>query len=276
MLIPIPTIDDPRLDHYRDLKRSSLIRSSGLFIAEGWRVVRRLLRSDFAVHSVLLSQRRAAEFQDELPESVPVYVLPDHQAAELIGYNFHSGALACGYRRSDVDLDAILHRAAARSLLVVCTDVQDAENLGSIVRLSAAFGAEALLTGERCADPFSRRALRVSMANALSLPVLTCRNLVSQLRRLRDEFDFELVATVLDGQAESLEQARGADRLALLFGNEAHGLGPQWVELCSRSITIPMERGTDSLNVSTAAAVFLYHFRRVMAHTPSTESDMGR
>lgn len=273
MLIPVQTIADPRLDLYRDLKRSSLIRNSGLFIAEGRRVVKRLLHSDFAVQSVLLSQKRVDEFRDHLSGDVPVYVLPENQAAELVGFNFHCGAMACGCRKSDVDLDVILRQSTAGSLLVVCTDVQDSENMGSIVRLSAAFGADAVLTCGRCVDPFSRRALRVSMANALSLPVLTSLNLKSQLRRLRDAHGFQLVATVLDDSAECLEQARGADRLALLFGNEAQGLDPQWIDLCSRRITIPMERATDSLNVSTAAAVFLYHFRRLTPRGASAESD---
>ena len=276
MLIPLQTIDDPRLDHYRDLKRSTLIRNSGLFIAEGRRVVRRLLHSDFTVRSVLLSQKRVAEFESDLPQSVPVYVLSENLAAELIGYNFHSGALACGCRRSDLELDTIVRRAASPTLFVVCTEVQDAQNVGSIVRLAAAFGADAVLAGERCADPFSRRALRVSMANALSLPVLTCRNLTSDLMRLRDEFHFELVASVLDDRAESLEVADGAERLVLLFGNEAQGLGPEWTQLCSRNVTIPMEHGTNSLNVSTAAAVFLYHFRRVARNEPRRDADAIR
>ena len=49
-------------------------------------------------------------------------------------------------------------------------------------------------------------------------------------------------------------------RLAILLGNEAQGLDDQWIDLCDRRLTIPMQRGTDSLNVAIAAAVFLYHF----------------
>ena len=49
-------------------------------------------------------------------------------------------------------------------------------------------------------------------------------------------------------------------RTALVFGNEAHGLGDEWSRLCHRRVTIPMQRGTDSLNVAVAAGIFLYHF----------------
>ena len=53
-----------------------------------------------------------------------------------------------------------------------------------------------------------------------------------------------------------------AQRTAVLFGNEAQGLGQRWLELCDRRVTIPMQLGTDSLNVHVAAAVVLYELMR--------------
>jgi tRNA G18 (ribose-2'-O)-methylase SpoU len=67
---------------------------------------------------------------------------------------------------------------------------------------------------------------------------------------------------VLDPAAETLTHARRGKRLALLLGSEDRGLGEPWVSVCTRRITLPMSRGTDSLNVAAAAAVFLYHFTR--------------
>ena len=85
---------------------------------------------------------------------------------------------------------------------------------------------------------------------------------VRDLRRLRDEFGVELIASVAAGDAEPLETVQRPRRLGLLFGNEAQGLANEWLELCDRRVTIPMKRGTDSLNVAVAAGVFLYHFTR--------------
>jgi len=148
-------------------------------------------------------------------------------------------------------------------MAVVCVDIQDPTNLGGILRNSAAFGADLVLLSRRCADPFSRRVLRVSMGAVLRLSVAESANLEGDLRRLRDEFGVQLVATVLQEGAESLEKASRPPRLALLFGNEGHGLPPEMTAICQRRVTVPMCSGANSLNAAVAAGVFLYHFTRV-------------
>jgi tRNA G18 (ribose-2'-O)-methylase SpoU len=98
------------------------------------------------------------------------------------------------------------------------------------------------------------------MGTAFYLPIVRSVDLARDLRRLRDEYGVELVATVLDEDAESLDAVPRPPRLGILFGNEAQGLSPEHVALCARRVTIPMKLGTDSLNVSVAAGIFLYHF----------------
>ena len=67
--------------------------------------------------------------------------------------------------------------------------------------------------------------------------------------------------------AEPLALAGRPARLALLFGNEANGLGSEWLDLCDRRLTIPM-READSLNVAIAAGIFLYHFTTSASDAP--------
>jgi tRNA G18 (ribose-2'-O)-methylase SpoU len=258
-LVPIRSLDDPRLDIYRDLKRSNLTRWSGRFIAEGAKVVERLLASDFPVESVLVSERRVEQLFATVPVDVPVLVVPQELAEQLVGYNFHTGVLACGRRKPAPDLDVLLRDAASPVTLVACPNVDDPENLGAIIRLCRAFGVAALLLGGECADPFSRRVLRVSMGNAFRLPIVDSEDLRRDLEHLRAAWRVELTATALDQGAEELTGAGRAERIALLFGNEAHGLDREWIELCDRRITIPMHGGTDSLNVAVAAGIFLFH-----------------
>ena len=146
--------------------------------------------------------------------------------------------------------------------LVVCPDVQDPTNLGSIIRTTAAFGCAALVLGERCADPFSRRVLRVSMGAALQLPIIESAALADDWPQLAAA-GFELVATVVgDAAAESLASFCPGPRTAILFGSEGHGLAAEHLALCRRRVTIPMQLGVDSLNVAVAAAVVLYELTR--------------
>ena len=151
----------------------------------------------------------------------------------------------------------------SRLTVVICPNCDNPENLGAIIRIGAAFGIDALLLGRGCCDPFSRRVLRVSMGAALRLPILESPDLERDARRLRDEWQVELIATVLDNTAEPLAQATKPIRLGLLLGNEADGLDARWQALCDRRLTIPMQAGTDSLNVAIAAGIFLHHFSSV-------------
>lgn len=259
-LIAVDSIDDPRLAPYRNLTQQNLTRHSGQFIAEGDKVVARLIASAFAVDSIFAEASLGENYQGLVAPNVPIYVGTKQLLQETIGFHFHRGVVACGHRKASLNLEDLLTAITRpQSTLVVCPEVQDPTNLGSIIRTSAAFGCCGLLLGSKCADPFSRRVLRVSMGAALQLPIIESRDLIADLQQLGAE-QFDLVAAVLDSAAEPLASSRRKERLAILLGSEGHGLSADWLGLCNRRLTIPMQLGIDSLNVAVAAAVLLYHF----------------
>ncbi len=259
----IHSLDDPRVAAYRNLKDHELDRRGRLFIAEGEYVVARLLASDFSVESIFLSDKRVEEIAPQVPPGVPVYVASPDVMNGVLGMKFHSGVMACGRRKPRMTIDDVIPKDRDRLTLVICPDVSNVENIGSIVRIAAGFGADALVLGERCHDPFWRQAVRVSMGTVFRLPLAHSDDLLRDLARLKSEWGVELAATVLDEDAEPLENAKRAEKFGLLFGGEAQGLEPQYVRACDRRVTIPMRMGTDSLNVSVAAGVVLYHFTHV-------------
>jgi tRNA G18 (ribose-2'-O)-methylase SpoU len=264
-LYRVETLDDPRLWPYRNLKDRELARHGQLFIAEGEHLLRRLLASDFPVESVFVAERRVAEIAPLVPEPTPVYAGPTPLLNQVLGMKFHSGVIACGRRKPRPTLEQLLAPDPPRLTLVVLPEISNVENIGSLIRLSAAFGADAMILGERCHDPFWRQSVRVSMGTIFTLPILQSDDLKRDLRLLREDWGTELAATVLDPDAQPLEEARRPSRFGLLLGSEAQGLSREWVAACDRRVTIPMHRGADSLNVAAAAGVFLYHFTRAAA-----------
>lgn len=261
-LIPIDTLDDDRLLPFRHLKKTNRTRWARWFVAEGWKLLARLIESDWPLHSVLLGQTQVERLGDQVPPDVPVYVVPDDLVHLVVGFNFHYGVLACAWRREPPSLNDILPLDCPRWTLVVCPDVQDPDNLGAIFRISRALGADAVLLGKKTPDRFSRRILRVSMGASFQLPAYNSPDLAGDLARLRDEHHVQLAATVLDPKAEVLHEATRPARFAVLFGSEGHGLAPEWIAACHRKLTIPMLPGSDSLNVSVAAGLFLYALTR--------------
>jgi tRNA G18 (ribose-2'-O)-methylase SpoU len=261
--IPISSLDDPRVAHYRNLKDKVLDREGRLFVAEGENVVRRLLASDFETLSVFCADHRVAGLADAVPVHVPLYAGSRDLMGRVIGFDFHTGVVACGRRKPPLALEQAIPQDKPELLVVVCGDIANAENLGSLIRLSAGFGADAMVLGEHCHDPFWRQSIRVSMGTVFKLPIVRSENLVADLRRLRGEWGVQVAASVLDADAEPIAAAGRPGRFALAFGNEAHGLSPDQAAACDRRVTIPMGLGTDSLNVAVAAGIFLYHFTQV-------------
>lgn len=260
--MPIQTVhslDDPLLAPYRNLKDKELARAGGRYIAEGENVVRRLLASTLPVESVLIAKRKLRVLEPLLQKDLAVFVADDELIEKVIGFEFHSGVLACGIRMPSLPLHEVIPRTEKPATIVVCQEIANTENMGSLIRIAAAFGADAMILGERCCDPFFRQSIRVSMGAIFSLPLVRSPNLLTELDTLHDPWRIERLAAVVSAEAQPLQRFERPARLAVVFGNEAQGLDAQTIEHCDRRITIPMRQGIDSLNVAVAAAVFLYH-----------------
>lgn len=268
-VIAIESLDDPRVEPYRNLKMKNLQRGGEFFIAEGKKVVERLLESRFQTASVFISRKRVDEWIEKVPSDVPMYVAEQNVMNDLVGFDFHVGVVGCGVRRSSESLEKVLPQTAKRLTVVACPNCDNPENLGAIVRIGAAFGINALLLGKSCCDPFSRRVIRVSMGSSFKLPIVESPDLGQDLARLKNEWHFELAATVLDEGAEVVDRANRSPRFGILLGNEDTGLDESWTRLCSRQLTIPMSLGTDSLNVAVTAGIILHHFTRQISSTAS-------
>ncbi len=144
--------------------------------------------------------------------------------------------------------------------IAVLEGVNDHENLGSIFRNAAGLGVDAVVFGSGCADPFYRRAVRVSMGHALLVPYARSTDWPADLVRLQDR-GFRLLAMTPDDTArplaEAMREARD-DRVAVVVGAKGPGLTLATLRLADVRVRIPISRGTDSLNVATAAALAFY------------------
>lgn len=243
----------------RDLARAD----GDLFIAESEHLVRRLLASDIETDSVLVQARRAEEIAGLAPPDCPIYAASDPVIDAVLGFKFHSGMIAVGRRPLNPGLESVVGRAG-RVTLAVCPEIHNTENLGALIRIAGSMGVHAMLIGQRSCDPFFRRVVRVSMGAVFTLPIVRSLNLRADLTTLRQQWNVEVIATVVDDPtAEVLgSDTTRADRCAILFGSESQGLERYWLEVSDRRLTIPMHLGNDSLNVAVAAGIFLWHLAR--------------
>ena len=261
---------DPRLDDFRDLnsvdRRPDLPTGKGLVIAEGVLVVQRMLASRFTPHAMLGTDRRLAELQDDLagPGAVqaPYYRASADVMAQVVGFHLNRGVLAAARRVPEPTVAQVVDGAQT---VAVLEGVNDHENLGSIFRNAAGLGVDAVVFGSGCADPLYRRAVRVSMGHALLVPYARAADWPADLVTLRER-GFRLLAMTPDREARALPEVMAAvrdERIAVLVGAEGPGLTAAVQRLSDVRVRIPMSRGTDSLNVATAAALAFYERARV-------------
>lgn len=259
--------DDPRLDDFRDLnsvdRRPDLPSGKGLVIAEGVLVVQRMLASRFDPHALLGTDRRLAELRDDLAGSaIPFYRASADVMARAIGFHLNRGVLAAARRAPELGVAQVIDGART---VAVLEGVNDHENLGAMFRNAAGLGVDAVVFGSGCADPLYRRAVRVSMGHALLVPYARATDWPGELKTLRDN-GFRLLAMTPQHTARTLAEAMTAargERVAVLVGAEGPGLTPATLRSSDVLVRIPMSRGTDSLNVATAAALAFYERARV-------------
>jgi tRNA G18 (ribose-2'-O)-methylase SpoU len=258
---------DPRLDDFRDLnsvdRRPDLPSGKGLVIAEGVLVVQRMLASRFRPRALLGTDRRLGELEADLAGvEAPYYRVAADVMAEVVGFHLNRGVLASSSRPPGLTVAQVLDGART---LAVLEGVNDHENLGSIFRNAAGLGVDAVVFGVGCADPLYRRAVRVSMGHALLVPYAWAQAWPGDLELLRNN-GFRLLAMTPDTSARTLPAAMAdvaGGKAAILVGAEGPGLTDQAMRASDMRVRIPMSRGTDSLNVATAAALAFYERARL-------------
>lgn len=268
-IVPIERTDDPRLVDYANVRDRDLLQRER-FIVEGELVVRGLLtRSLYPVRSLLLEARRVEKMADALealsPE-VPVYVLPQDAMNELVGFPIHRGVLAVAERGAPLSVGALLSGNAKEgsrekpSMLVVPLGLSNHDNVGGIFRSAAAFGIDGVLIDSVTCDPLYRKAVRVSVGGALTVPFARAGSEAEALDALVAH-DYRVFALTARGETDILEVAKrpieSRRRCALLLGAEGPGLSPSVLERTER-VRIAMRGTLDSLNVSVACGIALH------------------
>jgi tRNA G18 (ribose-2'-O)-methylase SpoU len=257
-VIPVTSIDDLRLAAYRHIADPEQLLDLGLFVAEGRLVVRRLIDlHHWEIDSILLTRPAADALNDMLPKTeAPVYLAGQEVMNELAGFNIHRGCLALVRRPATPTLDRVA--AGPLSRVLVLEGVNNPDNVGGLFRSAAAFGIELVVLGPNSGDPLYRKAIRTSMGATLSLPFVQAPQWPGAISDLRQD-GFTVVALTPMMGAAPLEEIFPHAKLALLVGSEGAGLTEAAMRAATLRIRIPTTAAVDSLNVTTAASIAMYH-----------------
>lgn len=260
-LVRLDRPDDPRAVEYSLVPDAALLRTRGLFVAEGRLVVGRLLADPrYRVRSLLLNEASYRSLQpalSALSPAIPIYLCDTAYFEGITGFPLHRGCLALADRPTQLALVDLLSMAR---LIVVLEGVTNADNVGGVFRNAAAFGVDAVLFSPTTCDPLYRKAIRTSMGAVLQVPFRRLEDWPDELVTLRSR-GFALVALTLRQPSMRLDDfvagTHRPQRVALLVGTEATGLTGPAERAADHHVHIPMTDAVDSLNLSVATGIAL-------------------
>lgn len=242
----------------------------GFFIAETALVIERALDAGYEPVSFLLAKESMTKENisiiDRCP-NVPVYTASKEILNAITGYELTRGFLGCMKRKyttsKGAPSDSLFPKTADfikdKRRIVLLDRVMNPTNLGAIVRSAAALSIDGIIMLKGCVDPLYRRALRVGMGNAFTVPWICISDRDENedtIRVLRDN-GYKLAGMALSDDSISVSDGvlKEQNKLAIVMGSERDGISDEVLSMCDYIVKIPMQEGVDSLNVAAASAV---------------------
>ncbi len=254
--VPV-TAGNARVKEARKLSRRSERSERRLFLADGPKAVEAALEVEGCVVEVF-ARADAGGLLPALPEGIRLTHVDERALASLSDSVTPAGVVAV-CRHLDVPLARVLDGAR---LVVICAEVRDPGNAGTVIRTADAAGADGVVLAGTSVDPYNPKTVRASVGSLFHVPLAVEPDVGAAVRAARDA---GLTVLAADGAGEVLLDAHDAStadllgrRTAWLFGNEAHGLPADVAALADHRVRIPIHGRAESLNLSTAAAVCLY------------------
>ncbi len=236
-----------RLTHRRGREQA------GAFLAEGRQAVREALAVGELVNSVVVTDPdRHADLLDGF--SGTLFLANDTAMKQLSDTITPQGIVA----ECRVPQFSWADIGQAR-LLVICAQIRDPGNAGTVIRCADAFGADGVILTSGSVEVWNPKTVRASVGSIFHLPIVTGIGLAEAVAAVHAR-GMQVLAADGDGEPLDLLAAEGAlsQPSAWLMGNEAWGLPAEDAALADRTVAIPMWGQAESLNLSSAAAICLY------------------
>ena len=248
----ITSRDNPRVRRWRELVDDARARRKARrALIEGEHLVSAYVDSGKRIEELILSKSGAARFEVLAGKTgKPPLMLSDAVFRSMVDVESPSGIAA---EISIPDAAVPLGRAPS---CVFLDAIQDAGNVGAILRSAGAFGIGHAVLGAGCADAWSPKVLRAGMGAHFAMEVLE-----GDLAVAIAAFGGRLACTLPRGGG-SIEQADLSGRLGWLFGAEGQGVSEALAARADLKVSIPMPGGAESLNVAAAAAICFYECSR--------------
>ena len=260
MLI-ISSKDNPRVKQLVKLQKSARCRrQSGLFVAEGLRVCTDAMLSGAVIQTLYVTEQ-AAEKSPEQYAALSAYAKETVWLSDSVFSCVSDTQTPQGFLCTIKTLDKIIQFDTIKigGKFLALDNVQDPNNLGTVLRSAEAFGVSGVILSSDCCDIYNPKVVRGSMGAVYRVPFRICDSIAAFLN---EHPELHSYAAVVGRDAKPITDIAFRTPCVAVIGNEGNGLKEETIDACEQKITIPMNGKAESLNASAAATVIIWEMLR--------------
>ena len=254
-MLTITSRDNKIYKRIKALKDKKQREKEGVFLVEGIRGVSDAVKNGLKPETIVLAE----DFTGTAPKCENTVAFAKRLFAEVSDTQTPQGIIAL-FPMPKADFRDL--KNSENSFVVVCENVQDPGNLGTIVRTAHCAGADGVVLTKGCCDLFNPKTVRSTVASIAAIPVIRGVEAVDALSKL-NSLGYKIVAGALTDTAIDLYEADLSGKIAFIVGNEGGGVTAETVAAADAIVKIPMSPTAESLNVGIAAAVMMYEKVRI-------------
>jgi tRNA G18 (ribose-2'-O)-methylase SpoU len=251
-MITITDSNDPRIAEFVTV-RDHVLNSNNLIVAETEKIFLQLRASGKKIHKILATPAFIEKFS---LSGENIFAAEKNILESVAGFKIHFEVLILAEKPSDYALKDLDDK------IILLNGLSSPENVGSIVRSSAAFGVNSIITDEKTCSPFLRRCIRVSMGNIFAMKTHHAINLRGDLKKLKD-LGYTILTTANIPGSIDLATFTFPQKSVLIIGSEGHGVDQDILNSCDHILKIRIDPQVAHLNASNAAAIFLSHMSTI-------------
>lgn len=250
MIMKITSTSNDRIKFLKTLKSKKGRNENGLYLIEGKRAVLDAINHNVRFKSVLVEEGRDFNIDSdceiiEVSRKI-IEALSDTSSPE--------GIIAEAYI-PDLSFDI----KKIKGLVIFLDRLQDAGNLGTIIRTADALGAGAVVLSEECVELFNPKTVRATMSSIFNIPIMLACDSIETLQAMKDA-GYTIYSAALDGEDFNSVKNIDNNKSCIIIGNEGNGICDEILSFSDKKITLTMRGGAESLNAAIAAGILIYGF----------------
>ncbi|MBE7092821.1 MAG: RNA methyltransferase [Clostridiales bacterium] len=246
----ITSTSNERIKFLKTLKTKKGRNDSKTYLIEGKRAVLDALSHNVKFNCLILEEG----LNFDINASCDILTVPRHIIATLSETSSPEGIIAQAFIP---DLTFDINKISG--LTVFLDRLQDAGNIGTIIRTCDALGASAVVLSPGCCELFNPKTVRATMGSIFNINVMIADNSIETLNQIKN-IGYTVYSAALQGEDFNKLNDINSNKSCVIIGNEGNGICDEILSVSDKIITLKMCGGAESLNASIAAGILIYNF----------------